>query len=409
MNADTLTILSVLRDPLPPTRPDVLTLFGKDLVKLGIRSLLVGQFGEAQEIRPWPGGKAYGHGQAGGMLATVLIPFWDILGVLKAFRENSINCIQARDKIPSGIICLLVARLTRLPFVYWMSFPFVEGHRARARTVGKSKGTLVWLAYNCRVVFSRWAFYRVVLPGADHIFVQSEAMREWLAGKGIDPARMTAVPMGVDTELLRRERIVPVEDARLDERRVIAYVGVLGKDRNSTFLLDLVLALQPFEAGILLVLAGDADAGDERQWIREEIAKRNLQEHVLLTGWLSQEQALRYAVRAEVGLSPIPRGELFDVSSPTKLVEYLALGIPGVANDIPDQKLLIERSHAGLCVPMEIDAFRDAVLRLLRDEGLRRQCAELGPAFVRSERAYPILAQRVARTYREIVRKKRNP
>jgi hypothetical protein len=57
---------------------------------------------------------------------------------------------------------------------------------------------------------------------------------------------------------------------------------------------------------------------------------------------------------------------------------------------------------------MEIDAFRDAVLRLLRDEGLRRECAERGPAFVRNERAYPILAQRVARAYREIVRKKEN-
>ena len=60
--------------------------------------------------------------------------------------------------------------------------------------------------------------------------------------------------------------------------------------------------------------------------------------HVLLTGWLPQPAALGYAVRAEVGLSPIPRGTLFDVSSPTKLVEYLALGIPGVANDIPDQQ-----------------------------------------------------------------------
>jgi glycosyltransferase involved in cell wall biosynthesis len=408
MNTDTLTILSVMRDSLPPTRPDVLTLFGKDLVKSGITSLLVGQYGEAKEVQPWPGGKTYGRGQAGGMLSTVLTPFWDLVGVLWAFRENSIHCVQARDKIFSGITCHLVARLTGVPFVYWMSFPIVEGHRARARAVGKSKGWLVWLANNCRAAFSRWAFYRLVLPGADHLFVQSEAMREWLAGKGIDPARMTAVPMGVDTERLRRERIVPAEDARLDGRRVIAYVGVLGKDRNSTFLLDLVLALLPFEAGIVLVLAGDADAVDERQWIREEIARRNLQEHVLLTGWLGQEQALRYAIRAEVGLSPIPRGELFDVSSPTKLVEYLALGIPGVANDIPDQKLLIERSQAGFCVPMEIDAFRDAVLRLLRDEGLRRECAERGPAFVRNERAYPILAQRVARAYREIVRKKEN-
>ena len=404
MEPEAITILSVIRDPLPPTRPDVLTLFGKSLVRLGIHSVLVGQSGETTGVAAWQGGKAYSRGREGGMVATLLIPFWDSYGMFRAFRENAITCVQARDKISSGIVCYLAARLTGRPFVYWMSFPFVEGHQARAKTVGFSKGRIVWAANHVRALFSRIAFYRFILPRADHVFVQSEAMREWLVAKGIDRQRMTAVPMGVDTEVFKRSRIVPADDVRLDGRRVIAYLGALGKDRNSTFLLDLVIALSVHEPKIFLVLAGDASSEDERLWIREEIVRRNLQDHVLLTGWLSQAQALRYAVRAEVGLSPIPRGELFDVSSPTKLVEYLALGIPGVANDIPDQKLVIERSKAGLCVPMEIADFRDATLRLLRDAPFREQCAARGPGFVQAERNYDTLAQQVAQTYRQIVR-----
>ena len=151
------------------------------------------------------------------------------------------------------------------------------------------------------------------------------------------------------------------------------------------------------------MIAGDAASSDEMAWMRQLIGARGLAQHVLLTGWLPREQALGYALRAEVGLSPIPRGTLFDVSSPTKLVEYLALGLPGVANDIPDQKRVIEESGAGLCVPMEAEAFAAAVLYLLGDRGAAQQCSERGPAYVRSHRTYAILGRNVALTYKKIL------
>jgi glycosyltransferase involved in cell wall biosynthesis len=137
--------------------------------------------------------------------------------------------------------------------------------------------------------------------------------------------------------------------------------------------------------------------------MRREIAARGLGQHVLLTGWLPQRAALGYAVRAEAGLSPIPRGPLFDVSSPTKLVEYLALGIPSVANDIPDQQLVIAQSGAGLCVPMEARAFAAAVLQILNNPEQARQFAQRGPGYVKTHRTYDILGRNVALTYKKIL------
>jgi hypothetical protein len=141
---------------------------------------------------------------------------------------------------------------------------------------------------------------------------------------------MTPVPMGVDAKLFERARIEPVQDARLDGRRVVLYLGRVARSRKSDFLLDVAGHLRAAMPEALLVIAGDAPSNDEMDWMRREIAARGLADHVLLTGWLPQRTALGYAVRAEIGLSPIPRGTLFDVSSPTKLVEYLALGIPSV-------------------------------------------------------------------------------
>jgi glycosyltransferase involved in cell wall biosynthesis len=397
-----MKILFLMRDYFPPFRPDVAVLFGKNLAQKGIVSDLLVQAAKGKELTAWSAGNTFITGiEKHGVLGELLRPIQD-LAVLRLARR-SYDLIQVRDKTRSAILGLFASRIAKVPFVYWMSFPFVEGFEIRRQEVGRSQGLLVLCANACRALLSRKVFYGLVLRNADHVFVQSEAMRDWLARKGFDPARMTAVPMGVDITEFQRDQIEPSDDARLDGKQAIIYIGSLGKARNSAFLLDLLIALRVQQPDLILILAGDAVSRDERQWIRDEIAKRDLQEHVLLTGWLEQKQALRYAVRARVGLSPIPRGELFDVSSPTKLVEYLALGLPSVANDIPDQKLVIEQSGAGFCVPMAIDAFRDAVLRLLMDDKLHAHCAQAGPPYVQAERTYDVLAQRVADAYRNIV------
>ena len=402
MGTRPLSIAFIVRDPLPPLRADVLTLFGTELPRHGVHTELVGQRGGAGDVR-WQGGGVHRVGSLGSRFAGVLSPFWDALGLLRAWCRARPDCIQVRDKIASALLALLAARLLGVPFVYWMSFPIVEGFEARRDALAARGRGVSWCGHALRAAASRPLLYRLVLPRADHLFVQSEAMRDWLAGQGIENGRMTAVPMGVDAALFERATIAPSPDPRLDGRRVVLYLGRIAQSRRSGFLLDVAELLRAALPEVLLVIAGDAPSPDEMAWMREAIASRGLTHHVLLTGWLAQREALGYAVRAEVGLSPIPRGSLFDVSSPTKLVEYLALGIPGVANDIPDQARVIADSGAGLCVPMEAPAFAAAVRRLLHEPGLAAACGARGPAWVRAHRSYAILGRVVAEAYAGIL------
>lgn len=403
MRRTPLSIAFVIRDPLPPIRADVLTLFGAEMPRYGIGTDLVGQVGGDAAAGGWSAGAVHPVGSLKHRLASVLSPFWDAVGLFRAWRRAPLDCIQVRDKIASGLVGRVAAAVLGLPFVYWMSFPIVEGFEVRRDEIGRRGRGPLWLAHAARAALSRYAIYRLVLPGARHIFVQSDAMADWLAAKGFERARMTAVPMGVDAALFRRASVTPSSDPRLDGRRVMVYLGRIAQSRKSDFLLDVVDALRASQPDILLVIAGDAPSADEMAWMRASIARRGLDDHVLLTGWLPQQAALGYAVRAEVGLSPIPRGTLFDVSSPTKLVEYLALGIPSVANDIPDQKLVITQSGAGLCAPMEAAAFRDAVLELLGNPTMASQFAARGPGWVRTHRTYTVLAERVAAAYEQVL------
>jgi glycosyltransferase involved in cell wall biosynthesis len=399
-----LSIAFIVRDPLPPLRADVATLFGAEMPRYGVHTELVGQAGTERQVEaPWPAGGMHTVGSLKSRFASVLSPLWDLRGLLRAQRRRRPDCIQVRDKIASGLLGRLAAFVLRVPFVYWMSFPIVEGFEVRRDEIGSRGKGLKWFAHALRAGASRFVIYRLVLPGAHHIFVQSEAMADAMAAKGFERARMTAVPMGVDAALFDREKVEPIVDPRLDGRRVILYLGRIARARRSDFLLDVAEQLKDEFPDLLLVIAGDAASNDEMDWMRAEIARRGVGGQVLLTGWLPQRSALGYAVRAEVGLSPIPRGALFDVSSPTKLVEYLALGIPSVANDIPDQRLVIEQSGAGLCAPMEAAPFAQAVGRLLRDRPLAAEFAQRGPAYVSSHRTYAILGRIVAETYTKIL------
>lgn len=404
--ATVLKLLFLMYDALPPFRPDVKALFGQELPKLGVCSDLLGQTSPdySPSVR-WGGGELLPMGrQRKGLLAEFIRPFQDLVGLLRHLKPEH-RVIQVRDKVRTGVLAWIVARLTGRKIVYWMSFPFADGFEARAREVGRSKGWLVWLANWSRALLARQVYYGFLVHRVDHLFVQSDEMLHMMQRRsGLPAERMTAVPMGVEAGWLGRDRkaLAGERPTVLEGRRVLAYVGTLARSRQPEFLLRVLERVREFEPSALLLLIGDAPSADERAWLREQIAASPAAAAVHLTGWLAPEAGQRWLAHAELGYSPIPRGPLFDVGSPTKAMEYMAQGVPCVANDNPDQRLALEQSGAGLCVPMEVEAFAQASLRILRDAELAQRLSECGPPWIAQHRSYPVLAAKVAAAYQKL-------
>lgn len=392
-------------DHLPAFRPDVAVLFGKELPKLGLESDLLGQLASgrsAAEAHVWPAGQVYLHGrERKGILGHLLRPFLDLALLYRVKSEHRL--IQVRDKIRTGLLVWIFARMTGRKVAYWMSFPFVEGFRIRHEEIGRSQGFLVWVVNGLRAASARYIYYEFLAAKVDHLFVQSDAMLEFMAGKGVARTRMTAVPMGVDVAHFKSISAPAALPPKFGGRQVIAYLGVLSRSRKSEFLLDVLVAVRASLPNTLLLLAGDAASEDEKIWFREQIALRELSDHVWLTGWLPQAEALPLLKCASVGLSPFPRDYLFDTNSPTKAIEYLALGIPCVGNENPDQRLVLESSEGGLCVPMDVTSFRDAVLKLLADPDGAKDRGVRGQAWVAQHRSYQAIAAKVAAVYQQLL------
>ena len=73
------------------------------------------------------------------------------------------------------------------------------------------------------------------------------------------------------------------------------------------------------------------------------------------------------------------------------------MGKAVIANDHPEQRLVIEQSGAGYCVPYEEKAFAEATVTLLREPELARAMGERGREYAIQHRAYGIIADLVER------------
>lgn len=401
MNKNRLHLLYLTEEHWPTFRPDVVSLFGKYLPRHGITSDLVTERNIAdigKSETPWGGGHTLlcnvPHNRAG----QYWVKFWHNLWVLITMDAKKYDAVQVRDMSVMALAGLIVARLKGVKFFYWLSYPQSEGQIDRAKTRGLKGGLRFWFPL-VQGMFGKWLLYRVVLPRADHVFVQSHQMQLDIARQGISMSHMTPVPMGVDTEISRPEEIQPADDQRLTGKRVIAYLGSLDPIRQIELLFPMLVLVRQTIPEILLVLVGDTEDATYRDWLKQEAERMGVADHVLWIGWLPASQAWGYMRAAELGLSPIPRGYLLDMGSPTKAVEYMALGLPFVANDNPDQAQVIEESDAGICVPLASDAFAEAVIGLLTSPETMRHMGAKGREYVAGKRGYDSIAHITARVY----------
>jgi glycosyltransferase involved in cell wall biosynthesis len=229
-------------------------------------------------------------------------------------------------------------------------------------------------------------------------------MREDVARMGIARDKMIPIPMGIDPERFDRPVAVPANEPRLVGKRVIAYLGTCDRLRRIDFLFEVLAVVLARFPDALLLIVGDAPEDEDKRWLRQRAVEIGVSESVIITGWVSPDEGQGWMATAEVAVSIFAPDPLLDSCSPTKLVEYLALGKAVVANDQPDQSVVVNESQAGFCVPFEVDAFAAAVMQLLDHPGEAARMAARGPDYVQRKRSYPILAERVAEVYRRWIK-----
>jgi glycosyltransferase involved in cell wall biosynthesis len=402
-----LRLLVISSDTFPPTRVDVAVLFGEELAQRGHRIDYILQSEQpcaAAYVTNWGGGRVWvGRTDLGtSLLSRILKHTRGVLHDLRLFgriRSGDYDLIQVKDKFISGLLAVLAARAYRKRFVFWLSYPIAEEYLLKGRE-GKARYPTL---YVIRGAVSKFLLYRMLLRAADHIFVQSEKMRQDIAQHGIRPEKMTPVPMGFKPERFgpasgnTGRTLIPAAEP------CFLYLGTLNRVRRLDFLVRVLAQVREEIPRAKLYIVGGGDHPGDEQLLLQEAARLGVTDALVLLGKLPQSEALRYVQEADVCVSPFFPTPILNSTSPTKLVEYLAMAKAVVATDHPEQRSVIEESGGGLCVPWEEGAFAAAVVRLLRAPDTAARMGECGRRYVLEHRSYVKIADLVEAALRRIL------
>lgn len=247
--------------------------------------------------------------------------------------------------------------------------------------------------------------YRRAIDLATHVLPVSEWMEAELIRQGVPAAKMTAVPLGFDTDITpdpTQARAIR-ERYGLGDRPVVLYLGEMSRLRRVDVVIDAMADVVADVPAARLLMVGAGDRPDDVERLRRHAASRGLDESVVFTGYVPRSDVPGFIAAADVGVSPIPPIPLFWISSPTKFIEMLGMGCPVVANDIPEQRKLLEVSGGGIAVPFDGHAFGRAIVELLRNPETARAMGRRGRAFVEQARSLERIADVIENVYRSLV------
>jgi len=163
----------------------------------------------------------------------------------------------------------------------------------------------------------------------------------------------------------------------------VVYLGHLSPDRGVGEMIEVAALLRPH--GIAVELIGPADAQ-----ARAMIEPAQAQGLIRWLGFVPNDQAMPMVDGALAGLSLLQDEPNFRHSLPTKVVEYMARGVPVVTTPLPPAVELVTRYECGFVVPFgDPRAAADAVLELAGDASLRAKMGGRGHDAARKTLGWP--------------------
>jgi glycosyltransferase involved in cell wall biosynthesis len=151
-----------------------------------------------------------------------------------------------------------------------------------------------------------------------------------------------------------------------------------------------------------LLMVGDINGTGLEQYAKQ----LGIQDSVRFIGQVPRKDVPRYLLAARCTVSAIPPLPMYILSSPTKVLESLALGIPVVANcEIHDQRELLENSGGGYAPPYQREEMAKALIDLLADPVNAKKRGQVGREYISTHRSYEALSKQLIGFYEELFKR----
>lgn len=203
---------------------------------------------------------------------------------------------------------------------------------------------------------------RLACALANAVIVLHERHRQIMIGRGV-PAHKLVQVMNCPDERLFRPAGYPLGRRNAGAFRVIHHGGILERYGVDTLVRAVALARNQIP-GITLDLYGD---GDYRPQVEALVAELGLADRVRFHGQQPIERMRDAILAADVGVAPLRQDVFTDCGLPTKLLEYVAVGLPAIASRTATTADYFDDSMVLLFEPGNAADLAEKLLAVYRD------------------------------------------
>jgi glycosyltransferase involved in cell wall biosynthesis len=180
--------------------------------------------------------------------------------------------------------------------------------------------------------------------------MQSESFKSHIANHGVQSDRIRYLPNTAESFYEPLDRSLAHEVfATIPNGTRILFAGNIGVAQDFGTILAAAELTRNCRS-LFWLIAGD---GRMREWVEQEITKRNLTASVMLLGRFPATDMSRLFAGVDGLLATLQKKPIFALTIPSKIQSYLACGKPVIAALDGAGADVLRESRAGLCVPAE--------------------------------------------------------
>jgi glycosyltransferase involved in cell wall biosynthesis len=295
----------------------------------------------------------------GASLGVYLREYLDFFGraalaAVRAHRRRRFAVVQVHTIPDFLVFAALPLKLAGVPVVLDLHEAMPEFFRSRfARAANPLTTGLIELQEILSLRF------------ADAVIAVNEPLAERFRRRGVPAARVNVIHNSPSPDLFAAEGHAQrgfMEDGALR----LVYGGAVTPNYELDVLVDALARIKEARPAVRVRL-DVYGRGDSEPAFRDKIEALGLDGVVTLHGRVPLEDMAAAIAAADVGVSPIRRNSQTELSLPTKILEYAAMGKPTIASDLATVTSYFGRDALSLYKAGDADDLARAILLLVDD------------------------------------------
>jgi glycosyltransferase involved in cell wall biosynthesis len=182
-------------------------------------------------------------------------------------------------------------------------------------------------------------------------------------------ARTLVIPNGVNYQLFS------IAHKKRPHPPTLVYIGKLAEEYGIDIsIMGFAQVLNVIPTARYLIIGYNED--QYVSYLYNLVSDLELRDSVVFTGPKRYEELPHYMAESDIGVSLFRPNDLMKYAFPLKVIEYMAAGLAVVGTNIGETEKLILEGESGKSVAFSSEAFASAVLDILGDDSVLKNCQE---------------------------------